>query len=75
MRVKPMTHAWFDAECRAARLRARVAERIVLRLRRRSGAEMRLEVEAEGCCMNTRNTSIEKTSPPPAKAATVADTP
>jgi len=22
MRVKPMTHAWFDAECRADRLRA-----------------------------------------------------
>jgi len=66
-----MTHAWFDAECRAARRRARAAERIVLRLRRRSGTEMGLEVEAEGCCMNTRNTTIGEMTLPPAKAANV----
>ena len=74
-RVRPVTHAWFDAECRAARRRSRAAERIVLRLRRRSDAEVWLEVEAESCCMNTRNTSIGGMTLPPAEAATVEDSP
>jgi len=71
-RVRPMTHAWFDAECRAARRRTRAAERRVRTFegcmrRRRSGAEVGREVEAEGCCMNTRSTSIEKMTLPSAR--------
>jgi len=63
-RVRPMTHAWFDAKRRAARHTEpfRAFQRRFRRLQRRSGAEVGLEVEAEGCCMNTRNTSIETRS-------------